>query len=99
MMILTKHQDNNELFYNLKDLNNALWNPIKANETEVLMFTITGKTYNEKKEALREIAKTAQIMDCGGLGWWEESEIAAWFEVQARRYGLTKELRENGFPV
>lgn len=100
MMILTKYNENNNLFYSFEAFQRETWNPYRREKTESVVFTLAGaKTYEEKKEALREIAKEAQRLDCGGLGWSEETDIAWWFESNAKRYGLVRELRENGFPV
>lgn len=100
MMILTRRGDNNEMFYSWEAYYNYMFNPEEAQKTTTLFFTLRGaKTYQEKKEALRELAKLAQWMDCGGLGWWDEARICEYFTRNARKFGLLREFRENGIPA
>ena len=95
-MILTKQNGNNELFYSWQDFHEYTFSPEDRENTESLVFIITGTTYQEKKEALRELAKESQRMDCGGLGWAEEADIQYFMETYGRRYGLLREFQENG---
>ena len=95
-MILTKRNGNNELFYSWQDFHEYTFSPEDRENTESLVFTLTGTTYQEKKEALRELAIDAQRMDCGGLGWSEEADIYSFMETYGRRYGLLREFQENG---
>ena len=46
-------------------------------------------TYQEKKEAIRQQALDWEY-------WSELAEMTAYFEEQARRFGLLREFRENG---
>ena len=64
----------------------------------IIDFTISGSTYAEKKECLRNIAIEFQIADSeanGGLSLGELGDIIAWLEKNGKRYGLIQEFREN----
>ena len=61
----------------------------------VVLGKLSGATYQERKNDLEEKAKLTQYIDIGGLSWGEISEIQAYFETQAKRYGLLTEFREN----
>lgn len=62
----------------------------------VVLGSISGKTYAERKENARQKAVDVSLFDCGGLSWWEYSELGAYFEKLAHRFGLVEEFRENG---
>ena len=61
-------------------------------------YIVRGKTYDQKKECVRNIAKDTQILisHAQDISWEELCEIKAWFEKMGRRFGLLKEFRENG---
>lgn len=62
-----------------------------------LDFKISGKTYEERKYNLEELAKSWQY-DFSSLGW-SYSELATiyeYFEKSGKRYGLLKVFKENG---
>jgi hypothetical protein len=63
---------------------------------ETLDFKIGGKTYQEKKANLEELAKDWQYNFCS-LSWsyGELAEIQGYFYENAKRYGLVKVFREN----
>lgn len=62
----------------------------------ILDFTIKGKTYNERKANLEDIAKKWQL-EFSGLSWscGELAEVENWLFKNAKRYGLVKEFKEN----
>lgn len=65
----------------------------------IIPFSITGKSYAERKECLRDIAIEFQY-DEGesvdiGLSWGELWHIQDWFYRMGRKYGLLREFREN----
>lgn len=60
-----------------------------------ILFKITGKTYQEKKENLRNLAIEYQTSDTNGLSWGEVASIENFFTINAKRYGLVKEFKEN----
>lgn len=69
--------------------------------SEVLGFVsyiVRGKTYDQKKECVRDIAKDTQILISHAQDISREDlyEIKAWFEKMGRRFGLLKDFRENG---
>lgn len=61
-----------------------------------ILFTVKGKTYNQKKAYLKDLAIDFQSADTMGLSWGEYAEITSFFEKNAKRYGLVKEFKENG---
>ena len=62
----------------------------------VVLGSISGKTYAERKENARQKAVDVSLFDCGGLSWWECSELESYFEKLAHRFGLVREFKENG---
>ena len=56
---------------------------------------IEGKTYQERKNSLRDLAINIQHADDGGLSWSEYAMLGDFFERNARRYGLLTEFRAN----
>lgn len=71
------------------ELNGYIFNVIELGE-------IKGKTYKEKQESVREKAIEYSHNWHGGTSYRELSDIYAYFEKLAKRYGLVKEFRENG---
>lgn len=63
--------------------------------TCIIDFTIHGRTYQEKKAALEEMAKEWQANQAGGLYMNQYAAITDYFEENAKRYGLVKEFKEN----
>ena len=63
---------------------------------EILEFKIGGKTYQERKNNLIELAKDWQL-HFSSLSWsyGELAEIQNYLYENAKRYGLLKEFREN----
>jgi hypothetical protein len=62
----------------------------------MILFKISGKTYAEKQENLRQLAIDFQLSNATGLSWGEYAEIENFFEKNAKKYGLLKEFKENG---
>lgn len=69
-------------------------------EENVLLYipmTISGKTYQDRKEDLRNKAIEWSNTQ-GEYGAWSYGELATisdFFEINGRRYGLLNEFREN----
>lgn len=63
---------------------------------KILNFKIKGKTYEERKGCLRDLA-IDYSHNFASLGWsyGELAEICDWFYRNGKRYGLLKEFREN----
>ena len=65
----------------------------------VLPFEIHGKTYQERKESLRDLAIDYQYNNDGNtdvtLSYGEISDICNFFEFYGKKYGLLREFREN----
>ena len=62
----------------------------------VLEFKISGSTYQERKNAARDLAIDFQHVQRPGLSWGEFAKIGDFFEEVGRRYGLIREYHENG---
>ena len=62
---------------------------------EIIPLSIKGKTYLEKKEFFRDLAIKYSNADLGGISYGETAIITGFFEKNARRFGLTRELKEN----
>lgn len=64
---------------------------------ETLDFKISGKTYQERKASLEDLAKDWQLhFSDFGWSWGEIAEITNYFYDMAKRFGLVKEFKENG---
>lgn len=90
-MILANYTENGEkmagLFRRMKDL------PIDAEN--VLKLAVSGRTYQEKKNALWDLAVEYSGMDTSGLSYAEIFAIQDFFAVAGRRFGLLSEFHEN----
>ena len=63
---------------------------------EMLDFKISGKTYQERRECLRDIAiEWSNHFSQYSWSYGELSEIEDYFYENAKRYGLVKEFKEN----
>lgn len=64
---------------------------------EILDFKISGETYKEKKESLKDLAINWQD-NFSPLSWnySELAKIGNYFYKNGKRYGLLKEFKENG---
>lgn len=63
---------------------------------KVLNFEIKGKTYEERKGCLLDLA-IDYSNNFASLSWsyGELAEICDWFNKNGKRYGLLREFREN----
>ena len=69
-------------------------------ENNILFYiplTVSGKTYQERKNDLRDKAIEYQQTwyDFCGFSYGEIGDIQAFFENNGRKYGLLNEFREN----
>lgn len=84
------------LYQDIKDFITDTWNPgDHARVNYIMGFKIKGKTYQERKENFYNIILDFMAHDIGGLSYYETFLLQDYFETNARRYGLTKELKEN----
>lgn len=62
-----------------------------------LPLWVQGRTYQERKENLFDLAVSAQnaVSEAACFSHGELRDIGAFFEEQGRRYGLLREFREN----
>ena len=61
----------------------------------IIPLKISGDTYEEQKESLRNLAIDIQAADSGGLSWGEVCDLQDFFEYYGEGYGLLEEFREN----
>ena len=61
----------------------------------VIPLRISGRTYSERKESLRNLVMEISLADNGGLSYMEESTIEDFVRTNAYRYGLVEEFEEN----
>ena len=65
--------------------------------TALIPFDVSGKTYADRKDSLREVAVSWSVSgDVGPLSWLDVQRIADWFYRNGRRYGLLREFQKNG---
>lgn len=95
--IIKKYEEKEEsnLYYTWRDWHADTFAPTTEILTTIL-FKISGKTYKEKQESLRQLAIDFQLSNANFLSYGELAEIHFFFKHNARRYGLLKEFKENG---
>jgi len=102
-MFIGKYELDGETYFDIyykNSLGYDLWHKNtfspKCKDIEILDFKIGGKTYQERKSNLVELAKEWQLF-FSGLAWSysELYEIGNYFYENAKRYGLVKEFKEN----
>lgn len=102
-MFIGKYElDNKEYFgiYEKNIMGYELWHEETFSPTtkniETLDFKISGKTYEEKKASLEDLAKEWQLYFSGySWSYYELSIIQNYLYDNAKRYGLLKEFKEN----
>lgn len=62
----------------------------------IIFFEISGKTYKERKNNLQFLAISFSNQSWEGLYYSDLQDITEWFGMNAKKYGLTKEFKENG---
>lgn len=69
-----------------------------SNIVYFLPLEVSGYDYESKKTELADIARVWQESNTEFINWsyGELAIIQSFFETQGRRYGLTKEFKENG---
>lgn len=83
------HLGNNHTLYN------DAWNPCDTVTCRFYLW-VNGRTYQARKEDLRNKAVDFSNNQVPGLDLIELEIIRAFFEKYGRRYGLLKEFKENG---
>lgn len=61
----------------------------------ILPFKISGTTYEEKKESLRNLAIDFQASCQGGLSMGEMIMVESFFRTNGKRYGLLEEFESE----
>ena len=83
-----------KLCYSWQELHETIFCPEIAVHA-ILKFSIPGKTYQERKEAARNLAIQYQAEDAPGLSYQDRYCIEYYFEKIGRHYGLMHEFKEN----
>ena len=86
--------ENNNLFYANGDYRKAVF-PDGVDVTKIIPLVVHGKTYQDRKNYLRNLALDVMSNIVGGLSYMEQAEMDRFFEKAGRRYGLLSEFREN----
>lgn len=103
-MFIGKYEIDNKEYFNIYYRNKddyKLWNSDtfspNIKNIETLDFKISGKTYEERKASLEDLAKEWQLYFCDfSWSYGELMVIQTYFYENAKRYGLLKEFKENG---
>ena len=101
-MFIAKYKDPNgkeycNLYFNPEKFFSDTFSP-ECDIDFVIEFVVHGKTYKEKKDCVQDIAIQYSNSDLGadiGLSYLELNYIQSWFSVNAYRYGLVNEFKEN----
>lgn len=67
-------------------------------DTEIktlIEFVIHGKDYQTRKTNLHDLAVEWSNCDSEGIDMWDSCDIANWFFLKGKRYGLLEEFHEN----
>lgn len=83
------------LFYSYESYHAETFNPETILQS-LIDFSITGKSYAERKNCLIDKAVEFSTEHMPGLSYGELADISAWFIKQARRFGMLREFAENG---
>ena len=75
-------------------INGLMFNP-EVEQIACFELSVSGRTYNERKDNLRDKTIDYSICEKGDMYASELGEIYNFFETFGKRYGLTKEFREN----
>ena len=95
------HEKNGKVVFKLEDAPFIYTYTGCASDNEPLVvyetMTIKGRTYNEKKANLEEIAKDWQRdFNNHNYAWSDLTEVGTFFLENGKKYGLLQEFRENG---
>ena len=94
-----ENKENFNIYYNNIDgwyeWNSETFSP-ETKDIKLLLFKMKGKTYQERKASLQELAIDWQL-NFSGLAWSyaEIANIQEYFYRNAKKYGLVKEFKEN----
>ncbi len=83
------------LFVDLEEVHRVYWMPL-VEIVSVVDFKVTGKTYAEKQNSLRDVAIDFQnAVSDFEMFMSEWAIVSDWFAKMGKRYGLLREFREN----
>lgn len=88
-------EEHSDVFYSWPLFFTATVSPDTKIKT-IIDFKISGKTYQQRKNAARALAIEFQTKQRPGLSWLEIADIQHFFTKCANRYGLRREFSENG---
>ena len=84
------------IYLDPNEFNRDMFSP--ANElVSIVDFKVTGKTYAERQNSLRDVAIDFQSKEVGNFCMYmsEWALVSEWFTKMGKRYGLLREFREN----
>lgn len=86
------------IYYSWSEYHKDTWNPECKQILLMDPSTVKGKTYIEKKRKFHDLAVefSNYRSELYPLTYSENQVIAEFFERYAKRYGLVRELKENG---
>lgn len=88
----------NNLYYSFDQYYRDTFSP-EVDTIYFIEFKTCGKTYQEKKQSIVDIAIAFQAYQCEesdcDLSWADYSNVTYFFEKMAKRYGLAREFKEN----
>ena len=88
--------DMNGIAYSYDELHRATFAPLPHDE--LILDRVGGKTYQEKKEAVRDKAIDYSYMMgvVTNMAWGDSANVSEWFHRYGKRFGLLREFHENG---
>lgn len=89
------NRENDHLFFSWEEYNIATFNPELETICLIELGRLKGKTYQDRKKDIEQKAIELSNNRYGGLSYGEEAEIANYFEIYGKRYGLLTDFREN----
>lgn len=83
------------IYLDAKYLDQFTWTPMNE-VVSIVVFKVTGKTYAERQNSLRDVAIDFQYAVTDFEMFMSEWAIVSdWFTKMGKRYGLLREFREN----
>lgn len=86
--------DNGFCFESWEDFYKVTFSP-EIVARDIMVLKVTGKTYQERKASLQELAIEYSNTCYPDLSWGELATVNSFFETYGRRYGLLRKFKEN----
>ena len=95
-VIMTDQERQAVLFDTWEDYHKSTFSPYSEVDYTIELGRLQGKTYQERKEDIRNKAIEYSNNIVGGLFMSDLAQIGEYFERYGKRYGLLTEFKENG---